>query len=597
MKQKLRYLAFLLGAPLLLNAQNVGIGTNTPNASAKLEIVDANRGLLFPRVSLTATNVAAPVSAPANWLVVFNVATAGAGATAVNPGLYYWDGTTLQWVRFNTGTSSDWTLLGNAGTAPATNFIGTTDAQDFVTRTNNTEKMRVTSAGNVGIGTNAPAEVLHLTSATPTLATGRFSGLASTTTIVTNATDALIMADANGSLRRANETVRDAWYTNGNATTAIRSIGTTTNQPFQFIANNVARGRINSADGEFVWGATASPYAGDGLCAVATPALTFALNGYSAQNGSGTWGEILAASSTAFSAVQGVYGGTGGGAGVLGNYNGTSTNNTRAGVNGVCTSPTAAIGGAGVRGFNSIASGNMRMGVLGEYSTTAFGIGVHGIGAGGGIITGNNDVGVVGWRANNANYSGYFNGNHAVANGTKSASVGTSKGNQLLYCMESPEVWFEDFGTATLKNGTARVELDPLYAETVLVDDEHPMHVFVQVQGECNDVYVVPDKTGFTVKEKQNGTSNVKFSYRLVAKRLSFPDHRFGNDPVWGEGDTRQYSERAPRRAVDYKKAVEQDAEAKRNWKPSPSPAVQYIYDNPQPALERNPQDRVIEKK
>lgn len=160
MKQKLRCLAFLLGAPLLLNAQNVGIGTNTPNASAKLEIADANRGFLFPRVSLTATNVAAPVTAPANWLVVFNTVSAGAGATAVSPGLYYWDGT--QWVRFSTTQSNDWTLLGNAGTTPATNFIGTTDAQDFVTRTNNTERMRVTSAGNIGMGTAAPDQLLEL---------------------------------------------------------------------------------------------------------------------------------------------------------------------------------------------------------------------------------------------------------------------------------------------------------------------------------------------------------------------------------------------------------------------------------------------------
>jgi trimeric autotransporter adhesin len=144
-----------------LFAQNVGIGTSTPNASAKLEIVDANRGFLFPRVSLTATNVAAPVTAPANWLVVFNVATAGAGATAVSPGLYYWDNTFLRWVRIQNETDA-WRTLGNAGTSPATNFIGTTDAQDFVFRTSNTERMRLTSAGRLVMNATVARARLHV---------------------------------------------------------------------------------------------------------------------------------------------------------------------------------------------------------------------------------------------------------------------------------------------------------------------------------------------------------------------------------------------------------------------------------------------------
>ena len=58
--------------------------------------------------------------------------------------------------------NSGWTTLGNAGTNPATNFIGTSNAVDFVTRTNNAERMRVTSAGNVGIGTTTPAQRLSV---------------------------------------------------------------------------------------------------------------------------------------------------------------------------------------------------------------------------------------------------------------------------------------------------------------------------------------------------------------------------------------------------------------------------------------------------
>jgi hypothetical protein len=46
-----------------------------------------------------------------------------------------------------------WLLGGNSGTNPATQFLGTTDNQPLVFRTNNTEKMRILSSGNVGIGT------------------------------------------------------------------------------------------------------------------------------------------------------------------------------------------------------------------------------------------------------------------------------------------------------------------------------------------------------------------------------------------------------------------------------------------------------------
>lgn len=59
-------------------------------------------------------------------------------------------------------TTTGWALLGNGGTNPATNFIGTTDATDWVIRTSNAERARVTAAGNVGIGIAGPTERLDV---------------------------------------------------------------------------------------------------------------------------------------------------------------------------------------------------------------------------------------------------------------------------------------------------------------------------------------------------------------------------------------------------------------------------------------------------
>ncbi len=49
-----------------------------------------------------------------------------------------------------------WLLLGNAATVAGTNFIGTTDTVDFVVKTDNTERIRVDSVGNIGFNNPAP---------------------------------------------------------------------------------------------------------------------------------------------------------------------------------------------------------------------------------------------------------------------------------------------------------------------------------------------------------------------------------------------------------------------------------------------------------
>lgn len=140
-------------------ANNVGIGTASPSASAKLQVSATDKGILIPNVALTASNVAAPVTSPATSLLVYNTATAGASTNSVFPGFYYWNGTS--WQRFDTGNNmGDWKLDGNNN--GALRSIGTNDNFDFPIETNGTERMRVTTGGNVGIGTSTPAAKLHI---------------------------------------------------------------------------------------------------------------------------------------------------------------------------------------------------------------------------------------------------------------------------------------------------------------------------------------------------------------------------------------------------------------------------------------------------
>lgn len=113
-----------------INAQT-GIGTTTPHASAKLEVNATNKGFLPPRVALTATNSASPITSPANGLMVFNTASAGASPFNVVPGYYYWDGIGLKWVSLSTtvGNVQNQAIFRSSSNTAGYTVVSTWDAR------------------------------------------------------------------------------------------------------------------------------------------------------------------------------------------------------------------------------------------------------------------------------------------------------------------------------------------------------------------------------------------------------------------------------------------------------------------------------------
>lgn len=113
-------------------------------ASALLNITSTTKGILLPRMS-TAQMLA--ISSPATGLTVFN--------TDSNKFYYYASST---WIQL--GTTSGWSLTGNSGINPATNYIGTTDDSSLIFKVGGVKSGEIASTNttiNTGFGYGALA--------------------------------------------------------------------------------------------------------------------------------------------------------------------------------------------------------------------------------------------------------------------------------------------------------------------------------------------------------------------------------------------------------------------------------------------------------
>ena len=222
----------------------------------------------------------------------------------------------------------------------------------------------------------------------------------------------------------------------------------------------------------------------------------------------------------------GVFGtSTGIGVSGLGGNTGVSGTGTAAGVLG--SSPAAGIVGVS-QGDTGVYGVGDKIGVEGDGKGS--GIGVLGMVGGGPKDAG---TGVVAANWNDDGWGLQVHGGCSITGDffvgddfNKYALIRLRNGeHRALYCMESPECWFEDFGRARLVRGAARVRLDRIFAEVVRTGD---YHVFLSPEGLSHGLYVSRrTRNGFEVREQHQGKSTVPFSYRIVARRKDVEGPRF----------------------------------------------------------------------
>jgi hypothetical protein len=490
--------------------QNVGVGTLTPNASAMLDVVSTSKGVLVPRMNTAQMNA---ITSPANGLMIYNTdslcfcyykslawvslcnsGSGGSGATgptgptgaagsagATGPtGPAGSNGATG--ATGPTGTSGSngatgptgptgpsqtaWWILGNSGTSAGTNFVGTTDAQDFVTKTNNIERMRVNVGGPVVTNNPTPAagDVFSVygtgyAGAISPLGDFAVNGYVSGTGIAVYGEQGgtgqgvygLNSSSGAGVVGNSTSGYGVVGVANGTLITAVRGANTNAaGTGIIALGNNVTPGTVLTG--------------GTGLAANGTHGL-FSL-GTNATNGNG----------------------------VVGVGNGSAT---------IYTNPS----GSGVTGTGST------FGVTGYCTTTTNS-------QGGYFDCGSaNGYAYVGLNFSGTDYK--INGGGAVATIVKDLDGK----NKNMICPEAPEALFQDFGTGQLANGSTHITIDPVFAKNVFIDDKHPLRVFVQLEGDCKGVFVTnKTQNGFDVIELDGGKSNVKFTWQITANRIDAKD-------------------------------------------------------------------------
>ncbi len=464
--------SFALCYSLNVNSQNnVGIGTNTPDANSILELSSTNKGLLIPRlttVQRTAMNTS--LSVAQKGLLVFDT---------TDNSFYFWDGTT--WVQVGASSASCNTLdaaynCGGNGAGRTINANFGNVQIDLSNITNNTEAF--VSNANAGTSGNPSTAIVGQNSATGV----------SVYAENTNNANAYNALEAHSSSTNSYTSAVAGYYDGTNQGVGV----------YGSIYNASTGGGIAG-----VMGVNARTDGGHGIMGQGFNGVVGMTN---YQLGAGVWGQNNDAI------------GTGNGCGVIGDGNYGVWGQTAYGTAGTFGINARTTGGWGVegQGFNGVVGTTVQdlgFGVYGENASTATvnnNVGVAGLGW----------VGVFGESNNNGGpgFGVYSNGNFG-SSGTKSFMIDNplDPENKFLkhFCIESPEVLNMYRGTVILNaNGEAIITL-PEYFDAINIE---PSYELTAIGKPAPNIYIKEEinNNKFTVA---GGNAGQKISWTVYSKR------------------------------------------------------------------------------
>jgi hypothetical protein len=443
-------------------AQNVGINSSgaAPANCAMLDIAATDKGLLVPRVALTAVGTYAPLTGTAvNGLLVYSTAapTGGNGT-----GYYYWTG--AQWANLidNVTPGNPWYVGGNLGTTASTSaygvaannsYIGTNDNQAMVFATNTFERMRIRNDGEVVVG--------------------------ALTTVIA---DDLFSAVSNNTLD---------WAING----------------YSGFNGSGVYGQVTG--GATAFGAVQGEYngtavGGTGVRGIYTPVgsgTSFNLGA----NRNGITGSSLASGSYKFG-VYGVGGISTRSGGVMGN-----DGDVRWGALGYYANSLIdySVYGFGTAYFTGVAAGRLSSpsNSGGVMANNQVGLGIYG-GVMGGWIKGL----VYGTNFSGQKYGVYVHGNTVTNDKYVQLNNSSSSDNRIAsYATTALTNELTSKGKISLINGQVKVTFD---SKLIDLCDLNSLVITATPMGNCNGVYIDDiTENSFVIKEMNNGSNNVSVNF------------------------------------------------------------------------------------